>query len=67
MKILADGSQVTSRSFYFLLDFNDRNYKKIMSGLWGIMRLQELNKKQYLYLFKTAIDMEYKLLGDGQQ
>jgi len=35
MKTLADGTKVTSRGFYFLLDWNDRNDKKMMSDLYG--------------------------------
>lgn len=62
MKKLADGTEVTSRSYYFLLDFNDRDNWKIMGDLWGIMKLHELNKHQYLYLFKKAIEQEVKIL-----
>lgn len=65
MKTLADGTQVSARSFYFLLDFNDRDDKKIMSDLYTVMRLQELTKYQYIYLFKHAVKAELKLLGDG--
>ena len=62
MKELADGTQVSSRSYYFLLDFNDRNNWKPMSDLWGIMKLHELNKQQYTYLFKYAVAAELKEL-----
>jgi len=62
MKELADGTQVSSRSYYFVLDFNDRNNKKIMYDLYGVMRLHELTKHQYIYLFKHAIEAELKSL-----
>lgn len=62
MKKLADGTEVTSRSYYFLLDFNDRDDWKTMSDLWGIMKLHELNKHQYLHLFKKAVEREINLL-----
>lgn len=62
MKELADGTQVSSRSYYFLLDFNDRNNWEIMSSLWGVMKLHELTKSQYVYLFKTAMENELKQL-----
>jgi hypothetical protein len=62
MKTLADGTQVTSRSYYFLLDFNDRDSWETMHGLWGIMKLNELNKQQYIYLFKKAVEKEIKKL-----
>ena len=62
MKKLADGTQVNSRSYYFLLDFNDENNKKIMNDLYGVMELYKLTKSQYIYLFKKAIDIELKFL-----
>ena len=66
MKTLADGTQVSSRSYYFLLDYNDRNNWAVMHNLYGVMKLHELTHHQYLYLFKQAIAAELKLLGDGQ-
>jgi len=66
MKTLADGTQVSSRSYYFLLDFNDRNDWEVISSLWGVMKLHELTKKQYIYLFKHAVTAELKALGDEQ-
>ena len=62
MKKLTDGTQVSSRSYYFLLDFNDRNNHKIINDLYSVMRLYELTKSQYIYLFKKAIDIELKFL-----
>ena len=62
MKELADGSQVSSRGFYFLLDWNDRNNKQVMFNLYGMMRLHELSKHQYTYLMKHAMAEELKLL-----
>jgi hypothetical protein len=62
MKKLADGTTVTSRSYYFLLDFNDRDNWEIISSLWGVMKLNELNKHQYLYLFKKAVEQEINIL-----
>ena len=62
MKTLADGTQVSSRGFYFLLDWNDRNDKKIISDLYGVMRLHELKKHQYLYLMEKAMTDELNSL-----
>ena len=67
MKELADGTVVSARGFYFLLDWNDRNDKKMMSDLYGVMRLHELVRHQYLYMMKHAMADELKSLGDGQQ
>ena len=65
MKTLADGSQVSARGFYFLLDWNDRNNKKIMSDLYGVMRLHELTKHQYIYLMEHAMVDDLKTLKNG--
>lgn len=62
MRILADGTEVTSRSYYFLLDFNDRDGRKTMRDLWGVIQLHLLDKHQYKYLFKKAVEAELKLL-----
>ena len=66
MKELADGTQVTSRGFYFLLDWNDQNEKRMMSDLYGVMRLRELTKHQYIYLMKHAMADDFKQLENGQ-
>jgi hypothetical protein len=65
MKELADGKQVTSRGFYFLLDWNDRDDKKIMYGLYGVMRLAELELHQYAYLMEKAMADELTMLKNG--
>jgi hypothetical protein len=62
MKTLADGTEVTSRSYYFLLDFNDSDGWKTIRDLWGVVKLHELDKHQYTYLFKKAIEREIDLL-----
>ncbi len=67
MKTLADGTQVSARGFYFLLDWNDGNNKQVMSNLYDVMRLHELTKHQYIYLMKHAMADELKSLGDVQQ
>lgn len=66
MKKLADGTKVSSRGFYFLLDWNDQNNKKIMSDLYNVMRLYELNKHQYIYLMEHAMADELKSLNNEQ-
>lgn len=62
MKTLADGTQVSARSFYFLLDFNDRNDRQLIDNLYGVVRLTDLTKHQYNYLFRQAMDAELKVL-----
>ena len=65
MKELADGTQVTSRSFYFLLDWNDRNNWQVMQGLYGEMKLSQLKKHQYVYLFEKAMASELEVLKNA--
>jgi len=65
MKELADGTQVTSRSFYFLLDWNDRNNWEVMQSLYGQMKLSQLQKHQYIYLFKKAVESELEVLENA--
>lgn len=62
MKTLTDGTEVTSRSYYFLLDFNDNDGWKTIRDLWDIDQLHKLDKHQYNYLFKKAIEKELELL-----
>ena len=62
MKTLIDGTVVSARSFYFILDFNDRNNWEIMQGLYGERKLHQLNKQQYTYLFETAIISDLRKL-----
>ena len=58
MKTLADGTEVSARSYYYLLDFNDRDNWQTMYGLWGIMKLNELDIHKYTYLYKKAVEKE---------
>lgn len=67
MKELVDGTQVTSRGYYFLLDWNDKNNKKIMTDLYDVNRQYDLTKHQYVYLMKRAMSDELKGLGDHTQ
>jgi hypothetical protein len=62
MKVLKNGEQVTSRSYYFLLDFNDRDGWKTLVNEFNVTKLHELNKEQYIRLFEIATEAELKLL-----
>jgi hypothetical protein len=65
MKELSDGTQVTSRSYYFLLDFNDRDSWNTIVGEFGINRLHDLSKEQYIRLFEIAVEREIETLKKG--
>ena len=62
MKELSDGTQVTARSYYFLLDFNDRDGWKTLVDNFNVRRLHDLNKEQYIRLFELATKAELELL-----
>jgi hypothetical protein len=62
MKELSDGTQVTSRSYYFLLDFNDRDSWKTIMKEFNVQRLYDLNKSQYIKLFEIATKAELQIL-----
>ena len=59
MKILADGFTVSSKSYYFLLDWNDQNNKEFISEKFGKQRLCELDKEEYMILWLNATTNEY--------
>lgn len=54
MKELADGHKVTSRSYYYLLDWNDNNNFKYLQNIIGKQRLCDCTKKEYKKLFEKA-------------
>ena len=60
MKI-ANNTEVSSRSYYYLLDFNDRDDWKELSK-FNVQKLSELNLEQYLELFKIATQKEIENL-----
>jgi hypothetical protein len=59
MKTLADGFTVSSKSYYFLLDWNDQNNKQFISEKFGKQRLCELDKEEYMILWLNATTNEY--------
>jgi hypothetical protein len=62
MKQLADGQNVTSRSYYYLLDFNDRDGWKTIMAMFNKPKLLMLVKDEYLALFKAATQIEINKL-----
>lgn len=62
MKILADGSMVSSRSYYFLLDYNDQDDWKTINEQFGKKKIKELDRKEYRKLFEFATHIELKRL-----
>jgi len=54
MKTLIDGHQVSSRSYYYLLDWNEKNEWKYISETFGKNKLSELDRVEYKRLFNKA-------------
>lgn len=54
MKTLADGTQVPSRTYYYLLDFNDVDNKEFIAEKFNKHRLCDLNIDEYQKLFVEA-------------
>lgn len=57
---LLDGKQVSSHTYYFLLEWNERNDKKFIAEAFGKQRLCDLTYNEYVLLFKYATWEEVK-------
>lgn len=64
MKTLADGKEVSARSYYYLLDFNDRDGWKIMIERTGKHKLHDLTLPEFIGLFVEASKKELKWLKE---
>ena len=60
MKTLADGTQVSSRSYYYLLDWNEIDNWNFMATNFGKEKLRELDIEEYKKLWIHAVNVEYK-------
>lgn len=64
MKTLSDGSIVTAKSYYFLLDWNEINEKKFIIDNYNKIRLCDLDREEYMILWLNATTDEYnKMCG----
>lgn len=63
MKTLADGNEVTARSYYFLLDWNERNSWIFIAESFGKERLCNLTLPEYKKLWMAATTNELKSMG----
>lgn len=59
MKKLIDDSEVSSRSYYYLLDWNDQDGKETMMRLFSKVRLCDLELYEFKELFKLAVKTEF--------
>ena len=60
MKTLADGTQVSSKSYYYLLEFNEDDNWQFMKSQFDKDRLKDLTIKEYRLLFNLAAQEEFK-------
>jgi hypothetical protein len=58
MKELADGVQVSARTYYYLLDFNDRYNWEFMYNTFNKKRLCDLTITEYRVLFEHATEVD---------
>lgn len=58
MKTLSDGFEVSDRSYYYLLDWNEVNKWKYMAKEFGKTMLKELTRVEYKRLFNKATTNE---------
>ena len=58
MKKLADGFEVSVRSYYYLLDWNEVNDWKYIAEEFGKTKLNELTRVEYKRLFNKATTSE---------
>lgn len=63
MKELSDGTQVSSRTYYYLLDFNDRDSWKVIMDKFNTGKLHALNIAQYIELFEIATQKDLQDLN----
>jgi len=65
MKTLIDGTQVSSRSYYYLLDWNEQNEWYYMAMNFNKSSLKDLTISEYLELFEYATKQEIEKLKEN--
>lgn len=58
MKTLADGIEIPARTYYYLLDFNERYAWKYMHETFNKQRLCDLTIEEYRGLFEHATSVD---------
>ena len=62
MKKLIDDTEVNSRGYYYLLDWNEQDNWNTILILFNTAKLHELTISQYKELFKIATESDYNVL-----
>jgi hypothetical protein len=55
MKPLKDNTEVPSRCYYYMLDWNEENEGREMADRFNLVRLMDLTWDQFWELFRFAI------------
>jgi hypothetical protein len=58
MKTIKFGETVSSRSYYYLLDFNDSDNKLFMTTMFNKTSLKDLTLEEYQRLFTYATNKD---------
>jgi len=62
MKMLSDGTYVSARSYYFLLDWNETNKKFFICEKFDKNKLCDLTLEEYMILWLNATTEEHNLM-----
>jgi len=65
MKTLSDGKNVSAKSYYFLLEWNEQNKKQYIQETFNKNRLCDLELSQYIILWDFATKDEQVKLCKG--
>lgn len=65
MKTLFDGVEVSSRSYYYLLDWNDKDDRIFIEFNFNKSTLKDLTISEYLELFEYATKQEIEKLKEN--
>ncbi len=64
MKSLIDGTTVSSRIYYYLLDFNEATNWKFINENFNKQQLNKLTIQEFKQLFEHAMRSDLTLLND---
>lgn len=59
MKTLSDGNEVSDATYYYLLDWNERNNKNFINKNFNKNSLRYLTLEEYLILWQYATTSDY--------
>jgi hypothetical protein len=63
MKLTADGKEISSRIWYYLLDWNELDEWRSMKLIYKKDKLRDLTKAQIVELFEIATQFDHNILN----